>query len=188
MANEPGQTLILFADDVELRAFQERVTAYNGEKAENQKNQPCAALNKAIEAVRTINAADRIGPVLRREGYDNSDDIPEPVESYDVELWPVSDFTADLFIHRVILGQQGGTLVSYRGNSALLMRVQASGPCIRSLLELPEVAAIDRPPTPDWPELPAGEIEPKVAAADRDALTIAVIDSGLTSAHPLIAG
>ncbi len=195
LANEPGQTLILFADDVELKAFQEKVTAYNGDKPENQKNQPYAALIEAIEAVRSINATDRIGPVLRQEGYDTPDNIPEPVESYDVELWPVSDFTADLFIHRVttVLSQQGGTLVSsYRGKSALLMRVQASGPCIRSLLELPEVATIDRPPTPDWPELPAGEIElgdvPEVVAANDDALTIGVIDSGLTSAHPLIAG
>lgn len=139
LANEPGQTLILFADDVELTSFQQKVTAYNGE--------------------------------------------------------PVSDFTADLFVHRVttVLEQSGGVLVSsYRGKSALLMRVQGSGGAIRQLLELPEVAAIDRPPTPDWPELPASNIElgdlPEILPAEEGVPTVGIIDSGLTSAHPLIAG
>ncbi|WP_375786150.1 S8 family peptidase [Bradyrhizobium sp. Pha-3] len=193
LANDPGQTLILFADDVELTAFQERVTAYNGDKPENQKSQPYAALIEAIEAIRPINATDRIGPVLRAEGYETPDRIPDAVESYDAELWPVSDFSADLFIHRVttVLERMEGALVSsYRGKSALLMRVRGSGDCIRALLELPEIAAIDRPPTPDWPELPASDIElsdfPEVVAAEDGALTIGVIDSGLTSAHPLI--
>ncbi len=194
LADEPGRTLILFADDVELTAFQEKVTAYNGEKPASQKSQPYAALIEAIEAVRTVNATDRIGPVLRKEGYETPGEIPDVVESYDVELWPVSGFSADLFIHRVttVLDQQEGTLVSsYRGKSALLMRVQCSGTCIRALLELPEIAAIDRPPAPDWPELPAPEIElrdvPEVVGADEAALAIGVIDSGLTSAHPLLA-
>jgi Subtilase family len=195
LANEPGQTLILFADDVELTAFQQRVTAYNGEKPENQKSQPYAALIEAIEAIRPISATDRIGTVLKAEGYTTPDLIPEAAGLYDVELWSATDFTADLFVHRVttVLEGSGGTLVSsYRGASALLVRVQGTGSAIRQLLDLPEIAIIDQPPTPDWPELPANDIElrdlPEIMPAEDDALTIGVIDSGLTSAHPLIRG
>lgn len=195
LANEPGQTLILFADDVELAAFQQKVTAYNGEKPENQKGQPYAALIEAIEAIRPISAADRIGSVLKAEGYATPNLIPDAVEFYDVELWSVTDLTADLFVHRVtiILEQFGGTVVSsYRGKSALLMRVQGGGSAIRPLLDLPEIATIDRPPTPDWAELPAGDIDlgdlPEIVPAEDGALTVGVIDSGLTSAHPLILG
>jgi hypothetical protein len=193
LANEPGQTLILFADDVELIDFQQRVTAYNGEKPENQKSQPYAALIEAIEAIRPISATDRIGPVLKAEGCVTPDLIPDATEFYDVELWFVTDFSADLFVHRVttVLEQSGGTVVSsYRGTSVLLMRVQGTGSAIRPLLDLPEIATIDRPPTPDWPELPANDIElgdlPEIAPAEDKAPTIGVIDSGLTSAHPLI--
>ncbi|MDF0522355.1 S8 family peptidase [Bradyrhizobium yuanmingense] len=195
LANEPGQTLILFADDVELTAFQQKVIAYNGEKPENQKSQPYAALIEAIEAIRPISATDRIGPVLKGEGYATPELIPEPAEFYDVELWPVSDLNADLFVHRVtaVLEQFEGVVVSsYRGKSALLMRVQGSGTAVRQLLELPEIASIDRPPTPDWPDLPASNIElgdlPEILPPENGALTIGIIDSGLTSAHPLIIG
>ena len=125
LANEPGQTLILFADDVELTAFQQRVTAYNGEKPENQKSQPYAALIEAIEAIRPISAPDRIGTVLKAEGYTTPELIPDAPALYDVELWSATDFTADLFVHRLttVLEGFGGTLVSsYRGASALLVR------------------------------------------------------------------
>jgi hypothetical protein len=95
LASEPGQALILFADDTELTAFQERVTAYNGEKPEEQKGQPYAGLIEAIEAIRPILAADRIGPVLKTEGYETPESLPDEVETYDVELWPVSDLNAE---------------------------------------------------------------------------------------------
>jgi hypothetical protein len=195
LAIEPDRTIILFADDVELQAFKERVTAYSGERPEGQKGQPYAGLIEAIESVGELTAEDRIGSVLRAEGRTAPEDFSDSIETLDVELWPVTGFSADLFVHRVTgsLDSHGGIVVStYRGTSALLMRVQADGDAIRALLELPEVASLDHPPTPDWPEATFGSLTidgvPEPVAAEDEAVVIGVIDSGLTSAHPLIAG
>ena len=195
LANDPGQTLILFATDAELTAFQQRITAYNGEKPEDQKGQPYAALIEAIETVRSILPADRIGPVLKSEGYQTPESLPGEMQSYDVELWPVSDINADLFIHRAtatIEQYEGSVISTYRGNSALLMRVKGNGASVRALLELPEVSSVDRLPAPDWPELPASELTletvPEAIPAASNAAAIGVIDSGLNSAHPFLVG
>lgn len=195
LAVEAGRTIILFANDVELQAFKERVTAYSGEKPEGQKGQPYAGLIEAIESVGELSAEDRIGIVLRGEGFSAPADFSDSIETLDVELWPVTGFDADLFIHRVTgsLQSNGGIVLStYRGNSALLMRVLAGGDAIRALLELPEIASLDRPPTPDWPEITPGLLTiddvPEPVAADSDAVAIGVVDSGLTSAHPLLVG
>ena len=195
LATGPDQALILFADDVELTEFKEKVAAYNGEKPENQKGQPYAGLVEAIEAIRPILPADRIGAVLRSEGYETAESFPDGVETYDVDLWPVSDFNAELFIHRVTtaLERHEGTVInSYRGASLLLMRVRGNGVSIRALLELPEISSIDRPPAPDWPELAANELTlgdvPDVFPAEIGAIPVGVIDSGLSSAHPFLVG
>ena len=85
----------------------------------------------------------------------------------------------------------GGTLVSeYRGNAALLMRIEADGDAIRGILDLTEVAAIDRPPIPDLPAddlgligiEDIGEIDPPTG----ETVVIGIVDSGVTSAHPLL--
>ena len=195
LAIEPDRTIILFANDAELGAFKERVAAYNGEKPEGQKNQPYAGLIEAIESVSDLTAEDRIGRVLRSEGYATPLSFTDERQILDVELWPVADFNADLFIHRVTasLEQNDGTVVStYRGSSALLMRVECAGDAIRALLELTEISTIDRPPTPDWPELAASDLTignvPNPVAAPVDSITIGIIDSGLTSAHPFLVG
>lgn len=123
------------------------------------------------------------------------DALPNARHVLDVELWPVSDFNADLFIHRITtsLEQNSGTFVNtYGGSSALLMRVECTGSAVRALLELPEISSIDRPPTPDWHDLAASELTigavPDPAPAAPDAITIGIIDSGLTSAHPFLVG
>ena len=195
LANEPDKTIILFADDVELKAFKQKVEAYNGEKPEGQKNAPYAALIDAIESVGELTGEDRIGPILRDEGYRKPDSFSEATETLDVELWPVAGLVADLFVHRVsvALEQSGGTVISaYRGRSALLMRMRGSGQAIRALLDLPEIASVDRPPEPDWPELIPDNLTienvPSPDAAEEDAVAIGIIDSGLSSEHPFLVG
>ncbi|WP_322516970.1 S8 family peptidase [Rhodopseudomonas palustris] len=195
LAIEPDRTIILFADDSELTAFKQKVEAYNGEKPEGQKGQPHAGLIEAIESVGDLAAEDRIGTVLQSEGFVSPASFTDNRERLDVELWPVADFNADLFVHRVTtsLREHDGTVVStYRGSSALLMRIEGAGEAIRAILELPEVRAVDRPPTPDWPELAASELTvgtmPDSVAAAADAITIGIVDSGLTSAHPYLIG
>jgi subtilisin family serine protease len=195
LAIEPNKTVILFANDAELAEFRQRVEAYGGEIPEGQKGAPHAQIVDAIESVGELSAVDRIGPVLRSEGVIAPEMLANDVQTLDVELWPVSDITAQLFIHRVtrILQDHNGDVISeYRGSSALLMRVSGSGQALRAMLEMPEVASIDRLPEPDWPDLDVHRITldttPVPAPADDNSIVVGVVDSGLTSEHPLLSG
>jgi subtilisin family serine protease len=195
LATEPNKTVILFADDSELNEFRRRVEAYQGEIPEGQKGAPHAQIVDAIQAVDELSPSDRIGPVLRSEGIVSSEMLLGEVQTFDVELWPATEITAELFLRRVskVVEDLGGQIVSqYRGRSALLARISASGDAFRSLLELPEVAMIDRPPEPDWPDLDVHELTIETTAnilpASDGAIAIGVVDSGLTSAHPFLAG
>jgi len=195
LAIEPNKTVILFANDAELAEFRQRVEAYGGEIPEGQKGAPHAQIVDAIESVGELSAVDRIGPVLRSEGVIAPEMLANDVQTLDVELWPVSEITAQLFIHRVtrILQDHNGDVISeYRGSSALLMRVSGSGQALRAMLEMPEVASIDRLPEPDWPDLDVHRITldttPVPAPADDNSIVVGVVDSGLTSEHPLLSG
>jgi subtilisin family serine protease len=195
LATEPNKTVILFADDGELREFKQRVEAYQGEIPEGQKGAPHAQIIDAIQTVSELSPADRIGPVLRGEGIVSPELFPNEVQTLDVELWPARDMTAQLFLRRIskVVEDLGASVISqYRGKSALLTRISAAGEVFRALLELPEVAFIDRPPEPDWPDLNIHELTIEttsdVRPADDNAIVIGVIDSGLTSAHPFVVG
>lgn len=196
LASEPDAARILFADDVELTAFKEKVAAYAGDIPDKQKEPRHAALFNAIESVGELLPIDRIGPILKSEGFREPNAFKnERTEILDVELWPVVDFQADLFIHRIttVVESQGGTVLDqYRGASALLVRVQAKGKAIRALLDQTEVSSIDRPPQPDLPDLGIEQIDigqiGEAVAAPPNAVAIGIVDSGLTSGHPLIAG
>lgn len=194
LASDIEQTLVLFADDNELQEFHKRVTAYQGDIPEGQKHPQYAALVEAIETVGEISPTDRIGPVLRAEGIQELKDFEiANIQTLDVELWQPSDDDVQLFVFRVArrLEELGGTLVNeYRGSSAVLVRVQGDGDVIRGLLELPEIAVIDRPPLPDLPSIDAhgltiDEIGP-ISAPPFGAQTIGIIDSGIAAEHPLL--
>jgi len=194
LGSDPDETLVLFADDSELQEFRMRVTAYQGEIPKGQKSHQYASLVDAIESVSEISPADRIGPVLRAEGIlDPEHFIIGDIQTLDVELWQPSDDDVQLFMYRVAhrLKELGGVLVNeYRGNSAVLMRVQGDGEVIRKLLELPEVASIDRPPFPDLPPIDTLGLTiddiGQISGPPFGAQTIGVIDSGISAEHPLL--
>ena len=89
-----------------------------------------------------------------------------------------------------IEGLRGQVLSEYRGNAVLLMRVRGSGAAIRSLLEMPDIAEINVPPTPDLQPLDVAgfnvENIGEVGVPADAAAAIGVVDSGVTTAHPLL--
>jgi subtilisin family serine protease len=196
LASDPDKTLILFATDDELQEFRRRVAAYQQDPPAGQKHPEYAGFVGAIEEIGEILPADRIGQILRSEGVLSPDDfVADERQVLDVELWQPSAEQALLFTHRVAtrLKEFGGVVVNeYRGDSATLMRVEGNGAAMRAILELPEVAIIDRPPQPDWPDMPVGILTiadlPAVVAPVAGAASIGIIDSGITGAHPLLAG
>jgi Subtilase family len=193
IASDPDKTLVLFANDAELQEFQRRVVAYQEDPPEGQINPQFSGFVAAIDSVSEIDPSDRIGEVLRTEGIVDLAHIPDGRQILDVELWQVTSEQALLFTSRVAarLTELGGRVISeYRGQAAILMRIEADGDAIRGILELPEVLSVDRPPIPDIPDdaafdLTVEEIEQASPAAS-ESLAVGVIDSGITSGHPLI--
>ena len=194
VATDPEKSVVLFADDAELQEFRRRVTAYQRDPPEGQKGPEFASFVGAIDEVGELTPNDKLGAALVAAGVDDVA-LFNPDERYvlDLELWQPGAEQIELFTHRVAqrLEELDGKLISqYRGNAALLMRIEGSGACIRELLELPEIALVDLPPVPDLPrdqftELDVddvGNIEPP----NEDAIVIGVVDSGVIAAHPLL--
>lgn len=194
LATDQDQTLILFADDNELQTFKARVAAYRSGPADGKKNPQYDGFVTAIAELGQIDSIDRIGSVLKHSGIT----LPahfSAKDSYllDVELWQPSPEMAEIFTYRVAtkLKDLGGKVISeYRGNAALLLRIEAKGEAIRGILELPEVASIDYPPLPDLPPEDLSEFTveglPNVLPPGDGAGAIGIVDSGITSAHPLL--
>ena len=194
LASDADKTLILFASDSELQEFRRRVAAYQQIPPIGQTGPSYAQLVSQIESIDEVNPSDGIGPVLKAEGFnDVADFAGVATDAYDIELWQPTVDDAPIFTARVTrqVEDLGGEFINeYRGISATLVRVRCDGNAMRALLELPEIAIIDRCPIPDLPELEdsayIGNNVAPGAAPDPEAPVIGIIDSGLTAAHPLL--
>ena len=196
LAEREDGAIVLFADDTQLQIFRARAVAYEGGPQGDAKNAPYSGFLDSIESVSELSSADRIGPVLRADGIDDVQDF-ENDEAYvlDVELWRPDGDMVDVFINRAVrkLEDLGGEILSeYRSAGGLLLRAHGPGRAFATLAEMAEVAVIDYPPQPDLsdagdPEIALEEIGEIVWPPD-DAVAIGVIDSGVASGHPLLAG
>ena len=195
IGHDEGEVLILFSDDLELSEFRRRTLAYSEGPAAEQRSAPYAGFIEAIDSLSTLTPSDRIGVVLREEGLTRLE-LFDPESDYilDVELWRPTNEFVDVYVRRaalVINNSDGEILSEYRGTSGILLRVRGSGALFKDLLKLKEVAAIDRPPQPDFEtsldinitRRQAGRIFGPAA----DAICIGIVDSGVNSGHPMLA-
>lgn len=196
LSEDADKTLLLFATDNELKEFQRRIAAYQGELPIGQKNPQYAGLIEAIENVGTAQPEDRLGTSLAFAGVSHVNEFRDD-QTYllDVELFhPGDDMQAQIFAYRLeqILKPDGGVIINtYTGDSLLLCRVEANGKAFKKVLTMPEVSMVELPPRPDLQltdmgELTAGEMLAG-AAPQETAVPIGVIDSGVNFGHPLLA-
>jgi hypothetical protein len=180
--------------NTELQSFRARADAYQADPPEGQKHPQYDGFFSAIVGLSSIGPSDRIGPVLKDSGITRPEHFSDDEKFLlDVELWQPSADMAQIFTHRVAtrVKELNGTIISeYRGSSALLLRVEGSGRAIKGLIELPEVATVDPPPVPDLAPENLGELTieqlPDASTPENGATVIGVIDSGVTSAHPML--
>lgn len=196
LCEEPDKTLLLFANDIELKEFRKRLELYLGGAPVGQKNPPYLNLIEAIEAVGLAGPQDRIGKSLASLGIVSPGDF-QAAQTYllDVELFHPEDSTqAQIFVHRLeqALVSHGGTIINtYIGGHIILCRVEASGAAFSDVLSLLEVASVELPPQPDLQQaeigyLDIGDVQPG-KPPHPDAVPIGIIDSGINSGHPLLA-
>lgn len=194
LGTDDDNTVVLFASDGELREFKRRLAEYGKGVPKGQKNPSYSSLIAAIEDLTPLSAEDRLGSGLKEDGFASPTNFSEEtVYRLDVELWEVGDQASRVarvnVIDAYIQARGGSILDRYVGRNMTLFRVLAPGTVIRWLLELDDVARIEHPPSPDLEtaellELTLDDLGP-APAPSKDAPHIAILDSGLTSAHPL---
>jgi hypothetical protein len=192
---DADKTLVLFSSDQAMAEFRRRLAAYRAGPAPGRIGAPYSGLVASIAEVGTIRPEDRIGPLLRADGFVSPNDFADD-ENYavDLELWDLG--TRGLREDKVdeieaYVQHEGGEVTDrYLGTSLTLLRIRALGATIKNLLDIPDVSSMDLPPTPDAGisgllDLTIQDFPPPEAPPD-DAPSITVVDTGLTAAHPLL--
>lgn len=190
-----SHAVIAFADDPSLQMFNERLDAYMGPIPDGQKYPPFVAFFDAISGLRAYGPRDRVSEECR----EHVDSLSEAeVLRLDVQCWHPDDSTiaAEWLrdLRSAVDGAEGKVVSTYQNDAAgvLVARIYLSSDRLDELAEVDVIASIDLLPHPD---LSAGEIFgideeqlPDIAAPADEAPILGLVDSGVASAHPLLAG
>lgn len=194
LSTDPDRTLVLFSTTDDLSQFREKLEAFSLGAPAGQKGPSFAAFIGGIESVGDVEPRDRIGARLKEEGFNTPDDfLAEASYRLDLELWDLGrrdQRTRALEDITAYVEARGGEILDqYVGPAITMIRIEAPGALIRTLLTIEEIATIDRPPQPDLQvaellQLTLADVPPLEPDGD-DLPVIGVIDSGL-NAHPLL--
>lgn len=194
------KVLVAFASDPELTEFRRRCEAYQqGARPPSEAGTPVRAaayedLFDAIEEVRPLAAQDIISDELRRV----LDSAPaEQALRLDVQCW-CPEGLADArrrqeeVAHAVVVAAGSVLDRSLREAAGLsLLRVEVPAGMVGQLAEVDRVKSIDVLPRPmlTYPQVRAVSPMnmPRTLPPSPSAATVAVVDSGVRSAHPLLA-
>lgn len=181
------KTLILFSTDTELRAFRERLNAYQSGPQQARKNAPYSQIFANIEEVGKLQPVDRIGRLFLAAGIGLPDDFSDTdMYTVDVELWHTGnqqECRRQVRGIRDYVATQGGRVTDdYVGSSLVLIRLKASWRVIKTLLEVDAISTIDLPPRVSLKvsqqlDVSLQDLGP-VPAPPVDANGICVLDSG----------
>jgi len=193
---DENKTLILFASDQDLADFKRRLLQYRqGPLRPNQKSAPHTQIFACIDEIGEIRPEDRIGRLFRTEGVVDPGSLDDSSRYViDIELWDFGNRQTNrvkVDELRNFIEREGGRVTDqYIGESMVLLRSHGSGALVKDLLQVEYVATVDLPPKPTLTvsELLQVGIEdlPEVPAPDNSAPGVAVLDSGLTTGHPLL--
>lgn len=188
------RVVVVFADDPAMAAFHERLEALRSGVPDGQKSEPYASFFDAIDSLRRVGSADRLTPevVVAVQSAE-----PADVLRLDVECWHPGDGDLAVEWMRELLGAveaAGGRVADQMIHDAaglLLARVYVAAGRVGDLAELDIVARIDVLPFPvlTVPQLYSSTAQdlPPVERPDARSPIVALVDSGINSAHPLIA-
>ena len=196
--DEDKHAIVAFRADDDLTDFQRAMDAYEAGPRTGAKSSQWDVLEYIDPAsVRRWSRDDRIGPRLRAQA-DVVTFRDDELYKLDLELWhpgTVQGATEALTkIRRFVESRRdrgARVLDTYVGRTMCLVRVAARGAEVDALLEVPEVAELDLPPQCqlDASDLPANLAQPFPAPPrpPADGPRLCILDSGITSAHPLLA-
>jgi hypothetical protein len=193
---ENGATIAL-SNDPNLESLVQKAGQYSGPIPKGQKGAQHEGLFAPVDDFCAVEPADRIGTALIEEGFGAFDQIPEGrLFLLDVELWDAGEESIrQIYLERVRKKVQefdGDFLSQYFGAGLFIARVRISGAGLKALLDMSEVSWVDLPPVPDFAPDPKAsatiaDLQPLVPPSP-ESVCIGIIDSGITSGHPMLAG
>ncbi len=184
VSQENDTVVIGFASDAALDQFESRLsTMANGGEPTNKQ------VLHALQSIAGWSFEDRKGWALKRQGFPNADTF-----LLDVELWPLEDNNPDRIREKEKFEQwlaeqniEKKDSVSQPG--LILFRVGCNSSQAELLLRHRDIRSVDLPPDFGLERALAGtdiqNISP-VPAPDQQASGIVVLDSGITTNHPLL--
>jgi hypothetical protein len=187
---------VVFASDVELRAFRQRLSEYReGPQIRPGRAEPGGAAYESF-----FDAIDDLGQLTREDRISDRlgaalDEDPAS-RAFDVECWYVTDGARlDDWMGEIrdrIISHDGEWLddwVSHRAGVAVA-RCRGSAECIRAVAELDQVAIVDTIPQPLITRVDLNALQDiddlEVADPPSEAPVLGIVDSGVRAGHPLI--
>ena len=169
---------VVFAEDEELSIFKEKLE----EHFKNNKYK----FFYAIEEILDIPPEEKIGERLHEEPF-----LDDEFSYLDVEIWRMEDSKLIHFLAGFdkLLNEKNGRIVDLlKTKNFCLLKIKTNKQMIDEILELREVAHVDRPPkirietslNSDIGDFKIDENPPEGAAG------ILIVDSGILSSHPLL--
>lgn len=190
-----NQAVVAFADDPQLAAFLERLTQYTGGPRPGQRGPPLAGFFDAIDGIRPYGREDRISERLKEAVAAAS---PGSTLLVDAECWyPGTVDEANVWLDEVAAAvrRAGGTPGARYVNGEVglaLLRHRVPAERIAEVGDLDLIATLDLLPAPPmwWSEIASTGADdlPDLPAPGAGAPIVGLIDSGVRSAHPLLAG
>ncbi len=187
--------LILFSSDAELIEFKKHLEKYYNGPKEGNKHAPYESFFSSIDSISEFEPKDRIGRHFQKEEIEDISDFVD-INKYtiDVELWHTGnkiqmDEKVEE-IRKVITSYDGRISDDYVKGYIAILRVKCTGVALKILFSLPIVSSIDLPPrvslkVGQQEEISIMEIGTIPSPSD-NAARICIIDSGITSGHPLL--
>jgi len=173
---------VVFSDDKNLEKFKAKLNTYGAEEGANYD------FFHAIESFGDIPVEEKIGEQLKEKP------LTDVAEFVDIELWKMDDLQKNTdFIAQ--LKESYPEFTQFRitdqliTKSFVLLRVQLNKQAFDEIIQLKEIARIDRPATVQFNpyEIMFSDIqELQLSAPDENATGILIIDSGIVSNHPML--
>jgi subtilisin family serine protease len=188
-----GSAVVAFADDPQLHAFLERVQSYRAAEAD-VKYAPNEGFVDVLSDIRLYAAQDRFTRRLRERS--EQADATEPLD-LQIDLWHPGDRAlAEAWIRETadaVLTAGGNVRDRYVNHRSGLLLIRATVPAaaVAELAEIDEIALIDGlpslSPSRARPRQASVDQLPDVPQASSTAPLVGLIDSGVRSAHPMLA-
>ncbi len=202
---EPDDAVIAFREDADLSDFRAAARAYQrGPRAMPDGGHYASTKWDVFEYIevdemRRWGREDRIGGRLAESiGANGASLSPDQTYTLDVELWHRGSHDlanagigelATLIENTTVTGERLHD--QYVGDYMVLARVTVTGPKLDQLLEMDIVASVEYPPVPSIDAFLARSTTkrdfPEPPHPDEDGPRVCIVDSGITSNHPLLA-